>query len=220
MKKIRLFLIVLLFISFSTAQAQDDLVDTEFWTGATAKMKVNKKLKVELEQQLRLRDTASTLKSTFSELSLRWTLNKYFKLKGSYRYTVRYGEWQRNRNRISAFLYFKYEDKKIPISFQYRLGFQNDSEVWTGQLITFARNRVKFKYTGHEWITPFLAYESFYRFNNRNEFRTDRYTGGISWQFTKQIEVNGFYRLEKEKNVDEPETQHIGGLMLIYNFKI
>jgi hypothetical protein len=201
-------------------QAQEDegTSNIELWTGGTYKLKVNKKIKVELEQQFRFNDTLSSFKSTFSEVSLRYTLNKYFKLKGSYRFTAR--NMERNRNRITLHLYYKWSKKKFPLAVQLRTGFQNDSEVWTDQQITFYRNRIKLEYIDFKKVTPFIAFESFYRFNYRNEFRVNRYTAGLGWDINKRWSTNAFYRIDDEVNVKQPERQNIIGLMFIYSMKL
>lgn len=215
------FIITLLFC-FSISPglfAQDELVDIELWTGFAAKMKINKRLKIELEEQFRFKDTAKTFKSSFTELSARYKINKQFSLKSSYRYSIRNGYRQRNRNRMSLFVYYNWDKKNFPLSFQYRMGFQNDIEAYNGQLITYTRNRIKIKYKSLKDSEPFISYESFYRFNSKNEFRGNRFTTGLAWKLTKAIELTAFYRVEQEINVKQPERQHIGGLMLSYTFK-
>lgn len=218
MKRLAVSLCILFFIP-STLLAQSELVDTELWTGIAAKMKLNKKFKIDLEQQFRFKDTVQTFKSSFTELSLRYKINKRFSLKTGYRYSVRMGYRQRNRNRMSLFVYYNWDKKKFPISLQLRAGFQNDIEVYNGQLITNSRNRIKLKYKSLKDSKPFMAYESFYRFNSKNEFRGNRFTAGLSWDLTKSAELTGFYRVEQEINVKEPERQHIGGIMFTYSFK-
>lgn len=218
MKRLAVSFCILFFLP-STLFAQSELVDTELWTGIAAKMKLNKKFKIELEEQFRFKDTVQTYKSSFTELSLRYKINKRFSLKTSYRYSVRTGYRQRNRNRMSLFVYYYWDKKKFPISIQLRTGFQNDIEVFNGQLITFSRNQIKLKYKSFKNSKPFISYESFYRFNDKNEFRGNRFTVGISWDFTKAIALTGFYRLEQEINVKGPERQHIGGIMFTYSFK-
>lgn len=217
---LRVSFLLLLFSGSTVLFAQDgeEGTDTELWAGATLKVKVHKDLKVELEQQFRFDDGISAFDNAFSELSLRYNLNKYFKLKGSFRYSAR--NMDRNRKRYSLYLYYNWDKKKFPVSFQYRAGFQNDTEVWTDQQITFARNRIKLEYKNFKSITPFIAYEAFYRFNYRNEFRTSRYTGGLSWDIHPNLSTNIFYRIEQEINVKRPERQNIIGLMFIYNLKI
>lgn len=203
----------------SNLSAQDDLVDTELWTGISARMKLNNKIKIELEEQFRFKDTVKTFKSSLTELGIRYKINKKFSLKANYRHTYRTGYRQRNRNRLSLFLYYDWDKKKFPLSIQLRTGIQNDIEVYNGQLLTYSRARLKLKYKDLKDSKPFIAYESFYRFNDKNEFRTHRFTTGMSWDLTDNFELTGFYRVEKEINVDEPERQHVMGLMFSYSFK-
>lgn len=210
--------ICLIFSFIGSSFGQNELVDTELWTGIAVKMKLNKKWKIELEEQFRFRDTLKTFKSSFTELSGRYRFNKRFSLKGSYRYSVRNGERQRNRSRISLFGYYQWDKKKYPISIQLRLGIQNDFEEYNGQLLTYTRSRIKITYKSLDLLEPFISYESFYRFNSKNEFRTNRFTGGASYEINKRWDLGGFYRVEQEINVDEPERQHIGGIMFTYSF--
>ena len=218
MKKVSVF--ILLFIALGLKlQAQSDLVDTELWTGISAKMKLNKKVKIELEEQFRFKDSVQTFKSSLTEFGIRYKFNKKFSLKVNYRHSYRAGYRQRNRNRFSLFLYYDWDKKKFPVSVQLRSGIQNDFEVYNGQLLTYTRGRIKVKYKDLKDSKPFVAYESFYRFNAKNEFRTHRFTAGLGWDLTENLELTGFYRVEQEINVDEPERQHVVGFMFSYSFK-
>lgn len=210
--------LIILFIA-TPLFSQNELVDTELWSGLAVKMKVNKKWKIELEEQIRFKDSIKTLKSSFTELSARYKINKQFSLKAGYRYSIRYGYRQRNRNRMALFLYYNFERDELPISIQIRSGFQNDIEDYNGQLLSYSRNRIKVNYNPFKDVESFFSYESFYRFNSKNEFRTNRFTGGLSLEINKALDLTGFYRVEQEINVDEPERQHIIGLMLTYSFK-
>lgn len=234
MKLFKYAIVVAVFCQSTILLGQGELEDTEFWSGFAAKAKVNKKLKIELEEQIRFNDTISNLKSSFTELSFRYNLGHAFKLKGSYRHTVRYGEWQRNRNRISVFLYYKWKKKNFPVAAQFRLGVQNDKVVYNSQFISYARGRIKLESELTKRLTPFISYESFYRMyvvtefrttsntggDFKAEFRTNRYTAGLAYKIDKRFALSAFYRREIEINVKNPETQTIGGLMLTYNFKI
>ena len=212
--------LLLLGINPYSGKAQNEVSDSdlELWTGGVYALNINKKWKVELEQQFRFNDTISKFKSTFSEISARYRLNKHFKLKGSYRYSIRNEE--RNRKRITLHLYYSWSKKKFPLAIQLRSGLQNDDEVWTNQQITYARNRIKLEFVDFKNFTPYLGYESFYRFNYRNEFRVNRYTIGLKWEFNKKLEGNFFYRIDDEINVKFPQRQNIIGIMMVYSMKL
>lgn len=218
MKKMALLAILLCSLVAKAQEEDRGPLTNELWTGVTAKMKIKKDWRLDLEQQFRFRDTLSTQKSNFTELSLNYRFNKRFKLKANYRHTRRID--QRNRNRVALSLYYNWKPKKTDLSVQYRFSFQNDYEVWTEQQITLARNRILLDYNLSKLVDPFFGYESFYRFNYRYEFRTNRFTFGLDWRLNKDMDLKTFYRIEQEINVKVPERQNVFGLMLIYSFKL
>ncbi len=70
----RLIILVMLCVISIAAYSQERprQEGTELWMGATLKMKVYKKLRLDVEQQLRLEDHESGFDQTFTEVGLRY----------------------------------------------------------------------------------------------------------------------------------------------------
>ncbi len=201
-----------------TALFAQDIIDTELWTGATFELQLNKKFRAEIEQQVRFDDTLSSYKGTFTEPGLRYKLNKHISFKVKYRYTIRPDD--DNRSRISVSGYYSWSKKKFPLSFQYRLKFQDTKEQNTEKKFTFLRNKFTLEYNLSKKADPFLAFEHFYRFNQKNEPRAWRFTAGFDWKLTKSLELSTYNKYEEEGNVKKPKANHIIGIMFTYEAKI
>ncbi len=197
------------------AQSDVSATDSELWVGHTFKLKINKKIRAELEQQTRINDNLGGLKSSFAEFGFRYKLADYLNFKLQYRYTV-YDE-RRNRHRFSLDINLKEKLKKTPLTLKYRLRIQNSTVSYTGQNITFLRNQIGVEYNLSKLVDPFAEYESFYRLNLKNEFRVNRYTLGLEWKVNKKIDLKTLYQVDQEFNVKSPERQNIVGVMFSYD---
>lgn len=215
--KLKLLLTIGLIGTFSILNAQNS-TDTELWTGGIFKLKLNQKFRIDLKGQFRFNDTISLMKSTFTEIGLRYKIDKHFAVKGNYRYIIKPSK--NNRSRISLDAYYNWSKKKLPLSIQYRLRFQDTKERASGRKYTYLRNKITVDYNLTKLVDPFLSYERYYRFNQKNEFRTWRFTAGLDWRLAKKIDLTTFYRYQKEINVKNPSAQHIIGIMVTYGAKV
>ena len=216
--QMRILISIVILCSLSTMLSAQITTDTELWTGGTFKLRLNKNFRIDIEEQLRFNDTISSRKSSFTEFGLKYRINKRWALKGNYRYVVR--PTNNNKSRFSLDTYYSWSKKKKPISIQYRLRLQDAKESNTGRKSTHIRNKITVGYNLAKLVDPSISYEIYYRLNQKNEFRTWRLTGGLDWRISKQIDLTTFYRYQKEINVNNPEAQHILGLMLTYGMKI
>lgn len=188
---------------------------TEVWLGATLKMKLHKKFRLDLEQQLRLEDHESGFDQTFTELGLRYKINDNFNIKGQYRYA--FTDDEHNEGRWSIDLDYTYDIKNLPLDIAYRFRFQDEKVDWTGEKKTYIRQRITLDYNLSKLMDPAFEYEWFYKFNQDNEFRRSRYTLSLQWKLNKRSELVTFARLEDEYNVNRPERIYIMGLAYSYD---
>lgn len=206
------FIVCALFLATQIAYGQRP-ADFELWTGGEVGLKLNKKLGLSLSEQVRFNDTISSIKKTFTELGLKYKVGKNFSFKGNYRLTIPPNENILHRLALDA--NYQWKKKDTPLSFSYRLRFQHQF----GKTRTYVRNKVKLGYNLSKLVDPFVAYELFFRFNRKNEFRISRLTAGLDWRVTKKFEITTYYRLQDDIFIKSPQRQHIFGLILSYKLK-
>ena len=121
-QRIRLFFTFFVILHVIPVSGQN--TDNELWTGSTFRMDVFNRFRLEFEQQARFFHNISEFKNTFSEIGVKYTINKIFSVKGNYRYVIRSGK--NNRHRISASFYSKFDTKIIPLVLTHRLKLQDE----------------------------------------------------------------------------------------------
>ena len=216
MKKLVLLLIIgLSGIDVYAQEKVKPIQDHEVWAGVVLKKELTKKLTLNLDNQVRISDNLNGVRSNFVELGLKYDLNKIFSVRGQYRYTFRNNT--RNTERISLDAMAKWKFKPAKLQFKYRARFQNTMVVYSGQHLTTFRNRFTVQYKiSKKWRT-YVEYESFYRFNTRNEFRRNRGTLGAKYRINKEIQLKGFLQIDQDINIRIPQRRTTLGLILTYN---
>lgn len=205
-----------------------ELQSGELWSGATFKVEYNKKWMFQLEEQLRLWNDLGSVKSSFTEIGAGCEPFSDFEIVGRYRFTIVPNSFAEDAIEKSAFnrsrfmLDIKYElDKKgFPLSLEYRMRMQDSKELYTGHKRTFLRNRIGLEWEATDDIKPYLEYESFYRFNSKNEFRGNRYSFGIDWRINKKMDLSTFYRVDQQINTRVNDRQNIVGISYTYEIEI
>jgi len=188
--------------------------DNELWLGGAIDLKLNKKWSVELEEQFRINNNISTLNQAFTELSGKYKINKYFGLKGNYRFVGR--PKKNNKNRLSIDILAKWKKKNFPLSFGYRLRLQRAITSGSKNTRSYIRNKFGVNYNLSKLVDPFIAYEIYFR-PDKKEFRVSRITLGLDWKLNKRMELTSFYRIQRDINIKKPTRQNIIGVMFTYN---
>ncbi len=207
-----LVLLVFGFIQQSFAQKP---TDTELWTGVGMKLKVTDKLGLSLSQQFRFNDTISSLGSANTDLGLKIKATNFLSFKATYRYSVK--PTKKNKSRIALDANLSLKKKDFPLSFKYRLRFQETFKQNSTKRYAILRNKVELKYNASKLVDPFIAYEIYFRFNGRNEFRTSRITAGLDWRLLKSLSLTTFYRMQEDIFIKKPQRSHIIGVQLTYS---
>lgn len=206
---------VLFFIIIAEQSRAQDVSDLELWSGLAVRYDLTKKLRVQLEEQFRFYENIGARKESLTELELKYELFEFLDVSGKYRYTDNADG--RDERRFSMDLDTEYDIPKIPIDVTYRIRFQDDKVSYTDQKSVFLRNRLGLDYNMTKLVDPYAEYEVFYLFSEKYEVRTNRYTFGLVWKLTGDLDLDTFYRIDKERNVEVPKTQHIIGLMVSYD---
>lgn len=181
-------------------------------------MEFTKDWRFEVEQQYRFEDTLSTLNKSFTEMGVRYEFTDYFDVKGQYRYSV--VENDRNEHRWSLDLSLEYDIDDFPVDVGYRFRVTDEKKSYTGEKSTYVRNRFSLDWNMSKLVDPYFEYENFYRLNQKKEWRTNRFTLGLEWKLSDEADLETFYRIEDEFNVEVPGKQYIFGLSLSYEVEL
>ncbi len=214
----KLFFLNLFLVGFSFCSVGQLNTDTEFWLGGTVKFKLSNSLKLDIQEQFRFNNNASSFSSSFTEVGLKYKVNKILSFKANFRHNVKANK--KNRVRGSIDMNLNLSKKQFPLSLIYRLRFQNTNVLNSTKRYTVIRNKIGLKYNASKLVDPYASYELYYRLNGKNEFRTKRLTLGLQWRLLKELRMTTFYRLQTDINVKNPDRSHIIGLMFTYNLDV
>jgi len=218
----RCLFIAFLFISLSLTNSSLDaqtINDNQLWTGGTFGLKLNKKFSVSLREEFRLDNNMSSLKTDFTELGVKFKLNKHFSFAHRFRYIDVPNK--KNKRRLSFDAYYSWKKKDFPLSFKYRFRFQDTKKFNSKkQANDYIRNKFTLKYNASKLVDPYFAYEIYFRFDGKNEFRKTRITLGLDWRLSKKMGLTTFYRLQNDINVKTPTRLNIVGLTFAYNLSL
>ena len=178
----------------------------EWWTGLDLKYKLNDRFKLGLENGMRFTDRPHQLNNAFSEIQLRFSILDWIEATPAYRF--RY--LPRQEHRISQDVTITaFNRKKLPISLRTRYQREYGNEVQN-----VLRWQLELNYRHSSTLRPHLSVEPFYRLDRTSEFRLLRYTAGLKSGITGFLDLDLFYRKERELNRERPESFTIFGSML------
>jgi len=183
-----------------------------------------------LEQQLRLDENISEISEYFTQLETKYSITKKFDIGLGLRYireNDNEGNIQGYENHLRLHIDAIYKHKIDAFKLKYRLRYQNKNELGVGQSEDgYAKQNFRLKtsieYDFKNWkFDPKFAAEIFNRFENGedNKFSKYRLTLGTDYKIKKFGKIGVYYRIEKDINVDIPETTNIIGLKYSYTFK-
>ena len=212
------FLVFVLLSIFSGRISFTQKSDNQLWNSAVLKLDINKKIRLDIEEQVRFNNNISHLNTTISEIGLRYELTKKIELKTGFRYT--YDPESHNSLRFSGDISYTWSKKKFPVDVKYRLRYQNTIEEYTKKTSGYIRNRIKVQYNLSRLADPFVAFESYFRLNYLNRFTSNRYFLGAEWKPCKKLNLDTFFLIEDEFDEFNPKLNKIFGLELSYRFKL
>jgi len=200
MKKMILILMGLLVLLAGKIYAYDD-GDFQVWNTETEEFKVNKNLKVALEEEFRWGGDAHEFYYQHYDLGLSYMMNKYWSFGGGYRQVY---ELSKNKFKLENEPYvtatltltsagFIFDSRN---RFEYRhFDYKDDSGRY--------RNKFTLKYPlqlGKIGIQPFLSDEIFFGFGGTNQFNQNRLSSGLGINLTKNIKAEVYYMLVTTKS--------------------
>jgi predicted porin len=199
-------LILLLFSPFLLLAQEQDF---QLWTKVGLSHSLNKTVKLSFDQGYRLRENAALSDALFSNLSIRYKINKPWSAAVGYRYINDFDYAMQIEVKHRLFADLNYRKKHKRWEFKNRLRYQLQSEVST------LRDKVSATYNVRKTpLEPFTAFEVFYREQSLNKWR---YTLGASYPLSKDINLSLYYRLQQSINSTSPQL-YILGVGFDYDF--
>ncbi len=211
----------LFFVNFSIAQNGD----AELWTGIELQKRLAKGLSLRLEEEVRINDNISDVKSVFTQVGVTYRFNKYFRTKITYRLGNQPAlNGPGPFNRFMTDFTFRY--KKKPFIFFLRGRYQNhvsemNVDYTARDRDIHWRTRLMVKIDLDKAVQPYIGSEFYNQLNNPkgNVADTYRFYLGIEYRMARNQEVKLGYILEKPMNpVRNQLTAHIWAIN--YSFVI
>lgn len=215
--------VLLLFSTSLVAQTNS----SSFRPAVEFSMKLNKKIELQLEEELRLAGFSS-FDRTMTTLGGSYALNKSFKAGGEYTWiylnNLKDGYYE-SRHRFAAWL--QASQKVNRFKFTLREKFQNtyrdeDLGNYSYNPKMVLRSKLELSYNIRKAaLTPYVSAEMQYQLNNPygNVVNKWRYTAGATYNFTKKMGLELYYKFDREVNVTTPLECNVLGAVLKYRFK-
>lgn len=210
--KHKLLLVLTLFICFSALAQKEDM---ELWGSVKFSKKVSSKFRFELEEQVRWADSISTYKKNFTDVGIRYKLNKYHGFSTSIRIVDEAEEDKYMRFHLDQFSSINFGF--APLALKQRLRYQQawnsigekDKTLFRAKWSLSMRNK---------HIDPYLAHEYYWDITTSNYLSKQRSTLGLSWNLSKDLKFKLFLRTQKELNIKKPDSLKIIGIGTHYKF--
>lgn len=221
-----LILFVVIFLpAYASAQSGTyyTIRDFETWSSINLKYKPTKKLKVNLSQQLRLKDNSTTLNAYFTQLGLDYKLADFVNIAAASRLITEnddQGKIQGKENhfRWQGDLEFNHDISRF--LFKFRLRYQNKDELQktSDEIKKTTRFKLSSTYNIKDWKwDPTFSAEAFNGITNNDGFYKMRYTLSTNFKlYTGSLGL--FIRTENELQGEYPKRTNILGIK--YNFTI
>lgn len=220
MKKTILVIIGILLVLCGRAYSYDDH-DFQVWNTDTQELKINKKLKVALEEEFRWGDNANIFYYHHYDLSAMFTVNKYLSVGGGYRhiYELKNGKFKLENDpfmvaTIAVEGYgFSLESRN---RMEYRhFDYQDDSWRYRNKFTL----KFPWKFTRLE-IQPYIADEIFVVFGEgiKSDMNQNRLSAGFGVKLTKNIKAELYYMLVSSKSSDIWKDSNVLGTKIKLNF--
>ena len=212
MRKIQNSILLLLFCTFSSIAQENDF---QIWSSLSANDKVTYKTDINIKHGLRFRENASLLSKSYSDIRLKYKYNKKVSLAVGFRDI---NEWNKQlsreqKSRYYSDLYLRHKLDRFVFSVRNRYQKQGNITAYT----YLFRQRVSIGYNIRKnKAEPLLAAEYFY--SETKQINKLRYTLGFSYPISKDLDLDMFYRIQQQLNVENPETLFILSGKLSYDF--
>ncbi|MEP2024557.1 MAG: DUF2490 domain-containing protein [Reichenbachiella sp.] len=217
---------------FGMAQSGDyvEVQDFESWTSLALKYKLDKKWTFGLQEQIRLDNNSSEIKSFLTQFTTDYKLSKKFEVGLGLRLINKNDNKGNKQGYEHYFRYHfdaSYKHKLDRFSFKYRVRYQDRSELSVhssneGDPEKYVRFKATADYNIKNWkLDPEISGEIFNPLDGETYDGLSGYrlTVGTNYKIKKLGKIGVSYRLEKELNTTHPKTTNILRLKYTYTLK-
>ncbi len=191
--------------------------DNRVWLSAEGEAELTQKLRLNVEQQLRL-GAHRGYDKTHTDLGMGYRLSEPFRVAAHYRLAFQGSDGAKpgeTRHRVAGDFEARHRFERIALSWRTRL--QRTSRENAAALVAW-RNRFKVAVDAPKRLEPFLSVELQYLFSPASEYRETRLSLGLDYRATKGLSMGIFYLYLKETNVQRPDQLNVLGIGVTYRF--
>jgi len=220
--------VLLLLLSVSLpllAQETKVVSDLHLWTGVQLEKTFAKDWTVSLAEELRFKHDISEINNYFTELGIRYTINKNFALQGNYRFTRDRKQDQSYENLSRYNFDLRYKGKLDLLTIKYRLRYQKEVEGFkmANQNIPYEkhlRHRLTLVLNKLKFVDPYVSGELFQLFmpTRYPRFEYMRFLAGAKYDMDKAGEIKAAFGFSRELGSSQPTTVYM--IQLNYTYKL
>jgi hypothetical protein len=205
----RLLIILLIIPFFVNAQV---VSDAKLWTGISVS-KEFKDFEFSLSKELRFDENISHIDKSFLEIGAAYKIRKGLYAAFNYRFN-RDNDYSDESydliQRIDFGLSYKKKINKFRLGFRTKLQLKSASPEDNNPFVS--RNKLSLKYKLNKKVSPYVAYEFYYQFNNENIINRTRTALGSSYKINEKSALKLFYMFENRFNVKNLKHNHVYGI--------
>lgn len=220
------FLLLLLNAALSLLAQETKVVsDLHLWTGVQLEKTFAKDWTVSLGEEFRFKHDISEINNYFTELGIRYRINKNFALQGNYRFTRDRKQDQSYENLSRYNFDLRYKGKLDFLTIKYRLRYQKEMEGFRMAehnipYETYMRHRIAFIINKMEFVEPYVSGEIFKLFmpTSYPRFEYMRLLLGLKYDMDKAGEIKAAFGFNRELVSTQPATIYM--MRLNYTYKL
>jgi hypothetical protein len=218
-------LITLIFIFFcQNNPGSSQTKDFQFWSDIKLEAEIFNNISVEIEEEIRLVDNISRIEDYFTDVGISYNFWDNFTFAGYYRFVRRNESDGRISNIHRYYFDLEYEKKirryELSLRTRYQSRYKNiNSDDLGYKPENHNRNKISLAYDIYRSpLRPQVWFEVYYQLNNPESNVIDkiRFAPELRYRINKHISVDLYYMIEKEYNVNNPETNFILGTSFQY----
>jgi hypothetical protein len=210
---------ILLFLTFSGMIAWSQENDAGLWLNLNLEKKITPAFSFSFSEEVRMYENITEVGIIFSDIGLAYKFGPRFRISANYRFINKKRLDDSYDNRQRYYVDLLYREKITPLILLFRVRFQSQyTDIFTspeGKIPDYySRTKLTLKLDIDKRIKPYLYAESFFKLGNPEGILFDgiRYSAGIEYSINRLHMVDLFYMIQKQYNVNNPETDFIVGI--------